>query len=416
MEKEIIDRIKSAAQITEVVQKYVDIHRKGSSYIGLCPFHDDKKPSFSVSPQKNICHCFSCGQGGDPVKFIELIEKTDYIGALTKLAEFYGIDTNSSYRPELTDGELAALKHRKRMHYTLDWLTQSFIDVLHSEKYGTEAMAYLKEKRGFTDEMIKTYRLGFSSTLNFYHVMNARDAQYGAKDLDDIKAIKVDPKSGKNIDFFTGRAIFPIENEKGEVVAFAGRSIDNQEPKYLNSANHELFNKSSILYGLPQAKQAIQEQKNVFIVEGYCDVVSLHQKGVKNVVGTCGTALNDDQHVKLLRRFVPVNDLTGQRTVTLMLDGDNAGLSGNIMAGKILLKAGFDVRIVKLPSDCKDPDDLCKTRTAQEVQEYITSNTQLFLKFYANYIKETFFADADADADKDRVEVLESILKILEKL
>lgn len=132
------------------------------------------------------------------------------------------------------------------------------------------------------------------------------------------------------------------------------------------------------------------------------------------MVGTCGTALNDDQHIKLLRRFVPVNDLTGQRTVTLMLDGDNAGLSGNIKAGRILLNEGFDVRIVQLPSDCKDPDDLCKTRTAEEVQEYITGNTQLFLKFYANYIKETFFADADAD--KDRVEVMDSIHKILEKL
>lgn len=412
MEKEIEEKILATAEICDVVSKYVDLKRIGRNYKCLCPFHDDHHPSMDVIPSKNFCYCHVCNKGGNPVNFIKAIENTDYIGALNKLAEFYNIDTKSySQKKDLTEDEIADLKHKKRMHYTLNWLTQSFSDVLYDEKKGAIALSYLKDKRCFSDDTIKTFNLGFSSFLNFYHVMTARNSFYGAKDLDDIKAIKID-NEGKNIDFFSGRVIFPIHNDKGEIVAFAGRALNDEKPKYINTADYELYEKKNILFGLYHAKTSIQDKRNVYITEGYCDVISMYQKGIHNVVATCGTAFNDSKYISLLKRYVPSTD--GQRTVTLMFDGDSAGNMANINAGKILLKNGFDVRIVLLPNG-EDPDSFARTHTTNEIQNYLTANSQLFLKFYTNYIKDKFYSDA-VIKDTDRLNALNDILLILEKI
>lgn len=412
MEKEIEEKILATAEIYDVVSKYVDIKRVGSAYKCLCPFHDDHHPSMDVVVKKNFCYCHVCNQGGSPVNFIKKIENTNYVGALQKLAEIYNIDTNSyTKKRDLTEEDIAIFKHHKRMHFTLDWLTSSFSDVLHDEKKGAKALAYLMEQRGFSDEVIESFNLGYSADLNFFHVMTARDSYFFAKDLDDVKAIKVD-KNGKNIDFFSGRVIFPIHNDKGDVVAFAGRTMGDDKPKYLNSADYELYEKKNVLYGLFHAKDAIQNEHNVFITEGYCDVISMHQKGIYNVVATCGTAFNEGNYISLLRRYVPVVD--GLRKVTLMYDADNAGRNANIKAGKILLKNGFDVRIVILPPG-EDPDSFARSRSSEQIREYIKENTQQFLSFYARFLKEKFYSGNEV-SDRDRVEALDDILMILEKM
>ena len=412
MEKEIVEKILATAEIYDVVSKYVDIKRVGNSYKCLCPFHDDHNPSMDIVVKKNFCYCHVCNQGGNPVNFIKRIENTDYLGALNKLAEIYNIDTNAyRKRQELSEEEISEKKRLKRMHYTLDWLTKSFMDVLKDEKMGAKAMAYLKEKRAFTEETIDKFQLGFSSNLNFYHVMTARESSYSAKDLDNIKAIKVG-KDGKNFDIFSGRVIFPIHNENGEVVAFAGRTMGDSKPKYLNTADYELYEKKNILFGLYQAKEAIYEEHNVYITEGYCDVISMYQKGIRNVVATAGTAFNEGRYISLLRKYVPVEN--GLRKVTLMFDADKAGTVANINAGKILMKNGFDVHIVLLPQG-EDPDSFARSHSAEDVRQYLKDNSRLFLSFYASFIKQKFYSNPNL-TDRDRCDFLDDILLMLEKM
>lgn len=409
MENEIISKVKSVASIKEVIEDFIPLKRSGSNYVCCCPFHEEKTPSFYVNVKKNTFTCYGADHShGDVFTFIQLYKKCSFTEAVKYLADRYGIET-TPVRKSYTEEERSAFRARKRMLYTAHFMADSFSRCLYGAS-GSEALEYLKFKRQFNDESIKEFSLGFSSNCNFNHCKEAREHGYGKKDLQNIRVIR-DDKDGKSVDVFSGRVVFPIQNEDGDIVAFAGRSfqnnLKNNTAKYINSATSDIYSKSSTLYGLYQAKEAIVREKNVIVVEGYCDVISMHQKGIKNVVASCGTAFTQE-HAKLLRRFLPSTD--GKRTVTLMFDGDKAGCEANIKAGKTLLSLGFDVNVIPLPST-KDADDFARENSIDAINEYMERNTIPFLRFFANVLKNSV-----SDDKSEKNAILNDILEILEKL
>ena len=383
-----------AAQIVDVVSEFVTLRRRGVNYVGLCPFHNEKTPSFSVSPSKGVCKCFSCGKGGNVVHFIMEHEQLNYYEALKWLAKKYGIEVKER---ELSDEEKQAQSVRESLFLVNDFANKYFQDILHNHRDGQAVgMSYFRQ-RGFRDDIIKKFQLGFST--------EGRDALYQEakkKGFNTDYLVKTGlcytRDDGQLRDRFWGRVIFPVHTLSGKVVAFGGRILksDTKVAKYVNSPESEIYHKSRELYGIYFAKQAIVKQDKCFLVEGYTDVISMHQAGVENVVASSGTALTSGQ-IRMIHRFT--------NNITVLYDGDWAGIKASLRGIDMLLEEGMNIKVMLLP-DGDDPDSFARKHNATEFQEYITAHEVDFIRFKTNLL----MSDAKGDPYK-RSEVIKDIVK-----
>ncbi len=367
IDKATIAKILDTADIVEVVSDFVSLRRRGANYIGLCPFHNEKTPSFSVSKAKGICHCFSCGKGGSPVNFIMEHEQLSYYEALKYLAKKYHIEIKER---ELTDEERTAQTERESMLLINEFACSSFENNLYDTDDGKEiGLSYLYE-RGFSDNIIKKFRLGYSldKSSELFHEAIAKG--YNKKYLFDT-GLCIDDKRGGGYDRFKGRVLFPIFNVAGKIIAFSGRTLKTDQAKYVNSPESIVYKKSNELYGLYQAKQSIVKNDKCFLVEGNADVVSMHQAGIDNTIASLGTALTPNQ-VRMIHRFT--------ENVTVLYDGDSAGIKAALRAINLLLPEGLNIRILLLP-DGEDPDSFSQKHSSSEFQEYIDNNEMDFIRF-----------------------------------
>lgn len=379
-----IDRILDAANIVDVVSEFVTLRKRGVNYVGLCPFHDDKSPSFYVSPAKNICKCFACGEGGTAVHFIMKHEQIGYFDALRFLAKKYNIEIAER---ELSDEEKRVRSDRESMFIVNAWAQQYFSQMLHEHVEGkTVGMRYFIE-RGFREDTIRKFQLGYS--------LDQRDALYQQalrkgykKEYLEKTGLVIAYENGNVNDRFRGRVIFPVHSLSGKVVAFGGRVLkkDEKTAKYVNSPESPIYHKSNELYGIYFAKQAIVKADRCYLVEGYTDVISMHQSGVENVVASSGTALTHGQ-IRLIHRFT--------NNITVLYDGDAAGIKAAIRGIDLLLDEGMNVKVVLLP-DGEDPDSFARSHTATEFAEFIRQHETDFIRFKTKLL----LADAGNDPVK----------------
>ena len=375
-------RIIDIANIKEVVEDYVPLRRSGVNYIGLCPFHDDKHPSFFVSPTKNICHCFVCGQGGNPVNFLMKKENLTYGEALRELAKKYHIEIEEK---ELTPEEKQRNDERASLMTVNEWLNNHFIDNLHNTKEGQDiGMSYLLQRRELRQDIIAKFQLGYAMREADEYTKAAKTNGYKVEFLRTLGATIHNDERNSDYDRFRGRVIFPIHSMSGKVIAFGGRTLNpNDNAKYQNSPESDIYQKRLAVYGLYFAKKAIQQEKKCYISEGYCDVISMVQAGVENIIAPCGTALTSEQ-AQLLKKIIPSvspND-DEDKHVTMMYDGDAAGIHAGMKNGPILLEQGLRVHIVLLPEE-DDPDTFAHKHSSEEVKAYLKDNEQDFILYYA---------------------------------
>lgn len=367
IDRETVNRILDAADIVDVVSDFVSLRRRGVNYVGLCPFHNEKTPSFSVSPSRQICHCFSCGKGGSPVGFIMEHEQMSYPEALRYLAKKYGIEVHES---ETTDEERAAQNDRESMLVLNEYASRFFEKQLHDTTDGQEiGLAYFRE-RGFTDETIRKFHLGYSPDRRTALYDTATGDGYNRKYLIDT-GLCIDDQKGGGFDRFRGRVMFPVFNTAGKVIAFGGRTLKGDKAKYLNSPESTIYVKNRELYGIFHAKRAIVKEDCCYLVEGYTDVISMHQAGIENVVASSGTSLTEGQ-IKMIQRFTA--------NVTVLYDGDAAGIHASLRGIDMLLAQGINVRVLLLP-DGEDPDSFARKHSASQFKEYIDNNQDDFISF-----------------------------------
>lgn len=380
IDRPTIAKIMDATKIEEVVSEFVTLKKRGINYVGLCPFHNDSNPSFSVSPTRGICHCFTCGKGGNAINFLMELEQMTYPDALRWLAKKYKIEIQER---ELTNEEKQRESERESMFIVNDWAANYFQDILQHDVDGIAiGMAYFRG-RGFRDDIIRKFQLGFALPKRTALAEAAKAAGYNPKYLVDTGlCFKVDKdeagnKSGEDkiLDRFSGRAIFPWFSVSGKVVAFGGRVLDSRtkgiSQKYVNSPDSVIYHKERELYGLYQAKKAIAKEDCVFMVEGYTDVISMHQCGIENVVANSGTALSVHQ-IRLLHRFTS--------NIVLLYDGDNAGIHAALRGTDMLLEEEMNVKVLFLP-DGNDPDSFARSHSAEEFRRYIQENQTDFIQF-----------------------------------
>ena len=388
-----IDRILDAAQIVDVVSDFVTLRKRGVNYVGLCPFHDDRTPSFSVSPARNICKCFACGKGGNPVHFIMEHEQITYIEALKYLAKKYGIEVKER---ELSNEERQAQNDRESAFVVNQFARDYYHDILLNNPDGRSiGMAYFRS-RGFRDDIIEKFQLGYALQQRDAFPKTAIAKGYNEKFLTSYEAkVKVNDRDetvtkgtgicykredGQLVDRYAGRVIFPWISLSGKVVAFGGRLLDSRTKgvaqKYVNSPDSEIFHKERELYGIFQAKKAIVKEDCVYMVEGYTDVISMHQCGVENVVANSGTALSKYQ-INILHRFT--------NNIVLLYDGDEAGIHAATRSAEMLLQEGMTVKVCLLP-DGDDPDSFARKHTAQEYRQFIDDNATDYIRFKTNLL------------------------------
>lgn len=380
IDRPTIVKIMDATKIEEVVSEFVTLKKRGINYVGLCPFHNDSNPSFSVSPTRGICHCFTCGKGGNAINFLMELEQMTYPDALRWLAKKYKIEIQER---ELTNEEKQRESERESMFIVNDWAAKYFQDILLHDVDGIAiGMAYFRG-RGFRDDIIRKFQLGFALPKRTALAEAAKAAGYNPKYLVDTGlCFKVDKdevgnKSGEDkiLDRFSGRAIFPWFSVSGKVVAFGGRVLDSRtkgiSQKYVNSPDSVIYHKERELYGLYQAKKAIAKEDCVFMVEGYTDVISMHQCGIENVVANSGTALSVHQ-IRLLHRFTS--------NIVLLYDGDKAGIHAALRGTDMLLEEEMNVKVLFLP-DGNDPDSFARSHSAEEFRRYIQENQTDFIQF-----------------------------------
>jgi len=366
--------IKNRLDIEEVVADFVSLKRKGQNLWACCPFHNEKTPSFSVSPAKGFYKCFGCGRGGDAIDFVMEIEKLNYLEALRYLAKKYGIEIKEE---ELSEGELRAQSERESLYIALnfakDYFRQNLLTTAEGKNIG---QSYFKE-REVADEIADKFALGYAQDQWDGLLKAAQAAGHTVEILE--KAGLVIPKDERHYDRFRGRVIFPIHNVSGRVVAFGARALKKDDkPKYINSPETPVYQKSQVLYGLYQAKQAIRQQENCYLVEGYTDVTRLHQIGIENVVASSGTSLTTGQ-VQLVGRF--------SKQLTVLYDGDVAGLQASLRGIDIILANGLDVKVVLFPEG-HDPDSYARAVGANEFKVFLTDNARDFIHFRLDLVKE----------------------------
>ena len=391
IDRATVDKIMEATNIVDVVGEFVNLRKAGVNYKGLCPFHDDKTPSFMVSPARQICKCFACGEGGNAVNFLMKHEQITYPEALRWLAKKYNIEIQER---ELTDDEKREQSERESMFVVNEWACQYFHEILKNDVDGLAIGKQYFRSRGIRDDIIEKFQLGFA--LNKRDALANEAKRKGYKEEFLIKTglcyeVRNEKGEMRNEneemtngtsaqtsllkDRFAGRAIFPWLNVSGKVVAFGGRKLDSAtkgvQQKYVNSPDSEIYHKERELYGIYQAKKAIVKEDCVYMVEGYTDVIAMHQCGLENVVANSGTALSIHQ-IKLLRRFTP--------NIVLLYDGDEAGIHAAMRGTDMLLQEGMNVKVLLLP-DGDDPDSFARKHTAQQFKEYIEQHQTDFIQF-----------------------------------
>lgn len=374
IDKATIDKIMDAANIVDVVSEFVSLRKAGVNYKGLCPFHDEKTPSFVVSPSKGYCHCFSCGKGGNAVGFIMEHEQMTYPEALRWLAKKYNIEIHER---ELTDDEKREESERESLFIVNDWALHYFQDNLFNTQAGQAIGMQYFRSRGFRDDTINRFQLGYA--------LPERDALARAATAKGLKeeflvttGLCYRREDGRLQDRYAGRVIFPVHTVTGRVVAFGGRILENNKKlaKYVNSPESLIYHKSNELYGIYQAKHAITKQDRCYLVEGYIDVTSMHQSGVENVVASSGTSLTTGQ-IRLIHRFT--------NNITVLYDGDSAGIHASIRGIDMLLAEGMNVKVLLLP-DGDDPDSFAQKHAAQEFRDYIEAHQTDFIEFKTNLL------------------------------
>lgn len=380
IDKPTIARIMDSTKIEEVVSEFVTLKKRGINYVGLCPFHNDSHPSFSVSPTRGICHCFTCGKGGNAVNFLMELEQMTYPDALRWLAKKYNIEIQER---EMTSEEKQRESERESMFIVNDWAAKYFQDILQNDVDGRAIGMQYFRSRGFRDDIIRKFQLGFALPQRTALYDEAVKKGYNPKYLVSTGlCFKVDKdeennRSGqdKYLDRFSGRAIFPWLSVSGKVVAFGGRVLDTRtkgvSQKYVNSPDSEIYHKERELYGLYQAKKAIAKEDCVYMVEGYTDVISMHQCGIENVVANSGTALSIHQ-IRLLHRFTS--------NIVLLYDGDDAGVHAALRGTDMLLEEEMNVKVLFLP-DGNDPDSFARNHTAADFRKYIEDHQVDFIQF-----------------------------------
>ena len=396
-----IDRIFAAADIVDVINDYVTLKRKGVNYQACCPFHNEKTPSFVVSPAKGVFKCFGCGKGGNAVTFVMEHENVTYPEALKIVAKKYGIEVQDK---ELTPEEQQRNDNRESMFALNGWAADYFTHYLHHEAEGMSVgMSYFRQQRGFSDATIKKFALGFCPSRGDKMSKDAITAGYREEFLTATGLAIKRESDGSLHDRFYDRVMFPVHNISGRIVAFGGRTLrtDKKVAKYQNSPESEIYSKKNELYGLYFAKKAIQQQDFAIMVEGYTDVISMHQAGVENVVASSGTSLTTEQ-IRLLSRFT--------RNITVIYDGDSAGIHASLRGIDMILAEGMNVRVVLLPEP-EDPDSFARKHTATEFQEYIRNNEEDFLSFKAKLL----LADAGGDPIK-RSAVISDMVNSISKI
>ena len=374
IDRETIERILDSAKIEEVVGDFVTLKRRGVNLIGLCPFHNEKTPSFTVSPAKNLCKCFGCGKGGNPVHFIMEHEQLSYYEALRWLAKKYHIEIKER---EMTDEEKREESIRESLFVINQYALQHFIDTLHESEEGKAIGLNYFRHRGLRDETIKKFCLGYSFERRDSFAKKAVAAGYNPE-LIAKTGVCYSTDDGRLQDRFWGRVIFPVHTISGKIVAFGGRILQNnaKAAKYVNSPESEIYHKSDHLYGLYFSKQAIIQKDHCILVEGYLDVISMHQSGIQNVVASSGTSLTTGQ-IKLIHRFT--------KNITLLYDGDKAGIKASIRGIDMLLEEGMNINVVLLPEG-EDPDSYAQTHSTEEVEQYIERNKVDFIRFKTNLL------------------------------
>lgn len=376
IDRNTVDRIYEAARVEEVVSDYVSLKRRGTNMLGLCPFHDEKTPSFMVSPAKGIYKCFGCGKGGNAVNFVMEIEQISYYEALKQVAQKYHIHIEEK---ELTPEEKKQFGDRDSMMVLNEYARKYFSEQLKESAEGrTVGLAYFKQ-RGFSDQIIDKFQLGYAPEGKDVFTQEAIKQGYKEEFLSKT-GLSIIKDDGWRRDRFAGRVIFPIHGQSGKVLAFAGRTLstDKKVAKYLNSPESEVYHKSSVLYGIYQAKKEIQRKDNCFLVEGYTDVMSFHQSGIENVVASSGTSLTKGQ-IKLIQRFT--------ENITVIYDGDNAGIKASLRGIDLILEQGLNVKTLLLP-DGEDPDSFAKSMGASELMDYIETNSTDFIHFKTRLLLE----------------------------
>lgn len=381
IDRDTVDRIYAAADIVEVVSDFVTLKKKGVNYQACCPFHNERTPSFVVSPSKGLFKCFGCGKGGNAVTFVMEHEKTTYVEALKYVAKKYGIEVKEK---ELSPEEARRNDDRESMMVVNSWAADYFQRMLHDTDEGLSVgMSYFRE-RGFTDATIRKFSLGYCPSKGDAMTDAALSAGYKEQFLTDT-GLTIKRDSGGYYDRFTGRVIFPVYSISGRVIAFGGRVLRAAErtAKYLNSPESVVYSKSHSLYGLYQAKNAIVKENFCILVEGYTDVMRMHQAGIENVVASSGTSLTTDQ-IKLISRFT--------KNITVIYDGDPAGIKASLRGIDMILREGLNVRVVLLPEG-EDPDSFGRSHSAAEVRSYIEEYEEDFIRFKTRLL----IADAGDD-------------------
>ena len=404
IDRATIDKIMDATNIVDVVSEFVTLRKAGVNYKGLCPFHDDTTPSFMVSPSKQICHCFACGEGGNAVNFLMKHEQITYPEALRWLAKKYNIEIQEK---ELTEEEKKEQSDRESMFVVNEWAMKYFQDVLKNDPDGVAIGKQYFRSRGIRDDIIEKFCLGYAPQQRDALAQAAQKAGYqsefllktglcfekSSKEVNEVKKLSSEANGSKAtgngltsersdnflttklLDRYSGRVIFPWLNVSGKVVAFGGRLLDSRtkgvQQKYVNSPDSEIYHKERELYGLFQAKKAIAKEERVYMVEGYTDVIAMHQCGIENVVANSGTALSNYQ-IRLLRRFTD--------NITLLYDGDEAGIHAAMRGMDMLLAEGMNVKVLLLP-DGDDPDSFARKHTAADFKQYIEEHQQDIIEF-----------------------------------
>ena len=401
IDRDTIDKIYAAADIVEVINDYVTLKKKGVNYQACCPFHNEKTPSFVVSPSKGLYKCFGCGKGGNAVSFVKEHENVTYPEALKIVAKKYGIEVKEK---EESEEDKIRQNNRESMFMLNSWVAEYFANTLHNTDEGISiGLSYFRQARGFSESTIKKFSLGFCPSGGDKMTQDALRAGYKEEFLLSTGLSIKREEDGRIYDRFRERVMFPVHNVSGRIVAFGGRTLrtDKKVAKYQNSPESEIYSKKNEIYGLFFAKKAIQQQEYAIMVEGYTDVISMHQSGVENVVASSGTSLTTEQ-IRLLSRFT--------KNITVMYDGDSAGQHASLRGIDMILKEGLNVRVVLLPVE-HDPDSFARSHSAEEVREYIKQNSQDFISYKAKLL----LADAGEDPIK-RSEVVRDIVQSIAEI
>jgi DNA primase len=390
--QDTIAQIFESSRVEEVIQDYITLKKRGVNMIGNCPFHNEKTPSFTVSPTKGIYKCFGCGKAGNSVNFMMDHEQMTYPEALRYLAKKYNIEIEEK---EQSPEQMQAQSSRESLQIVNSYAQKFFSDqLLNTDEGKSIALSYFKE-RGYTEETIDKFQLGYNPGK--WDSFTSSAIKQGYKEEFLLKAGLTKGEPNKRFDFFKGRVMFPIHNITGRVIAFGGRILTNDKKtaKYFNSPETELYNKSKVLYGLYYAKQSIVKKNVCLLVEGYTDVISMSQRGVENVVSSSGTSLTEGQ-IKLIQRYTP--------NITILFDGDVAGIKASFRGIDMILKEGLNVKVVLFPNG-EDPDSYAKKLSKPELEDFIDTNAKDFIRFKSDLLLE--------DAKNDPIKKADLVKEIL---